>query len=276
MKPTTTMLNRLRARPAASPAPAGAQPAPERSGERPAPPRPPAPAIPEAAQRVSALMRELRRADSEDARASVLAELSELRASLRPARSRADEVASEIRDAALATPAPALPGEIAVRLLGVGDDGARVPLAGLRARVKRGDRVIEAVTDAAGLAHLRLDAAGGFDVEVLAPGGEVVGGAQSRLSAGQSAPLQITIQRRAEIEDSYARGLAWSEAVQARAERLEAGRRSDAAALEERIAALEASVADLIARLEALSAGARREGGVTTGHDDATKGDDHG
>ncbi len=232
MKPTPTMFSRLRTGlVVAKPLPE----APPSGGGR--------PAEPPFASRSRELLKALDKAMNEEEKQQILGELEKLDAAQKR-RGPVDDINAALKDAAFATPAPAMPGRLALRITGIDDEAGKIPLAGLRVRAKVGDAVIEGMSDAMGNALLHLDAKGSFDLEILAPGGEVVHHLTSRLAPGQSAPLEISIPQKPELEESFSRGRTWSQEIKRRAERLYAPP-PDIRPLEERIAALEATVARL-------------------------------
>jgi hypothetical protein len=271
MKPTKTMLGRLRTSSVASrsrksePRERGGEPPPwvRPGGDRPGDDRPdrgrPRP-DPQARRRMIELMRELERTENPEDRLLLLRELQRERAAERPEPERPDqpprparpgrsaEVAGAIADTALTSHPPGTPGTVAVRLIGLDDADERVPLGGVRVRMTSGEHSTEAVTDALGHVIMAAPGEDAFDIEVLAPDGSVVAAAKSRLPGGQPATIPLTIHATPALADSLARGRAWRADIDRRAARVaEPGRpgRVEAQPMEARMARLEASVARL-------------------------------
>lgn len=266
MKPTSAMFNRLRARPQASeaeappPAPMGPQAKPPQAkppqGETPqeqkpssatAPAEVPAtPGEPPERQKVRDVLEALGRVTSEQERAALEEELKKLDAELpesrRQRRGSVGDVGRVIEEVVLAPRTPATPGFVAVRVLGLDTGEEKVPLEGLRVRATAGEKQAEGATDESGQALLFLDAVGAFDVEILSSKGEVLERATGRLASGQAASVEVAAKKRPELEEHFARGRTWLEALRSRAERIPSIQPRDTQALERRIATLEATV----------------------------------
>ncbi|OJH34519.1 hypothetical protein BON30_42680 [Cystobacter ferrugineus] len=158
------------------------------------------------------------------------------------ARGPAGEVTRALEEAALATPKPTMPGRVAIRVTGMDEGNVKIPLGELRVRVSSGDEHVEGLTDSMGHVVLALEATGSFEVEVLSPSGEVIGRTTSRMAPQQPVALEMSVQKKPELKDVFARGRAWHDDLKRRAERIEI---PDTRALEQRIASLEATVARL-------------------------------
>ncbi len=269
MKPTSAMFNRLRARPLALGAevepPAAVEPqVQEHQAQNPSskPPEAEAPVAPgelPVRQKVREVLEALGRATSEQERTALEEQLKKLDAELpesrRKRRGAVGDVAHVIEEVALAPRTPATPGMVAVRVLGLDTGGEKVPLEGLRVRATAGEKQTEGGTNVSGQALLFLDSVGAFDVEVLSSKGDVLERTTGRLAPGQAASVDVAVRKRLELEEHFARGRTWLEALRSRAERIPSIQPRDTQALERRVATLEATVERLEMTLAKLTKG---------------------
>lgn len=243
MKPTAAMFNRLRARPSPAPEQQARSLQPATPGKQ-VPPK--SRRMPREA-RLAELLEALRRAgDKPEEQKRLQKEIEKLEAESPGKRPRAlgpaDAVTRELEKAALATPRPSMPGRVAIRVTGLDEGDVKVPLGELRVRASSGDKRVEGITDSMGHVVLPLEATGSFEVEVLSPSGEVLSRTTSRMAPQQPVALELSVQKKPELEDVFARGRAWHDDLKQRAARIEI---PDTRALEQRIASLEATVARL-------------------------------
>jgi hypothetical protein len=151
----------------------------------------------------------------------------------------ATETLNEIETSLAGLPEAGPPGVVTARVVASGDSKVNlpaIPLAGLTARLKVGDKVVqEEETNAFGLVDLELpkDAEGSYEIEVLGPSCNVLVCQRGRWNPNQPAPAhRIELARSAELKPQLERSAAIEEGIKQARSRAELASAVVAKALE--------------------------------------------